>query len=52
MIVLAPRERDRDIEAQFSSWFSCIDVRVVTHSCVWQVHLAHFGGLIWPTLSY
>jgi len=19
--------------------------------CVWQVHLAHFGGLIWPTLS-
>ncbi len=20
-------------------------------SCVWQVHLAHFGGLIWPTLS-
>jgi integrase len=20
--------------------------------CVWQVHLAHFGGLIWPTLSH
>ena len=20
--------------------------------CVWQEHLAHFGGLIWPTLSY
>jgi len=20
--------------------------------CVWQVHLAHFGGLIWPTRSY
>ena len=19
--------------------------------CVWQEHLAHFGGLIWPTLS-
>ena len=19
--------------------------------CVWQVPLAHFGGLIWPTLS-
>jgi hypothetical protein len=19
--------------------------------CVWQVHLAHFGGLIWPTRS-
>jgi hypothetical protein len=18
----------------------------------WQVHLAHFGGLIWPTLSH
>jgi hypothetical protein len=20
-------------------------------TCVWQEHLAHFGGLIWPTLS-
>jgi hypothetical protein len=20
--------------------------------CVWQVPLAQFGGLIWPTLSY
>jgi len=20
--------------------------------CVWQVHLAHFGSLIWPTLSH
>ena len=20
--------------------------------CVWQVPVAHFGGLIWPTLSY
>ncbi len=19
-------------------------------SCVWQLHLAHFGSLIWPTL--
>jgi len=21
-------------------------------ACVWQVKLAHFGSLIWPTLSY
>ena len=20
--------------------------------CFWQLHLAHFGSLIWPTLSY
>jgi hypothetical protein len=20
--------------------------------CFWQLHLAHFGGLIWPTLSH
>jgi hypothetical protein len=19
--------------------------------CVWQLHLAHFGGLFWPTLA-
>ena len=21
------------------------------HTCVWQLLLAHFGGLIWPTLG-
>jgi len=21
-------------------------------ACVWQEHLVHFGGLIWPTLSH
>jgi hypothetical protein len=29
-----------------SSYLSKVD------SCVWQEHLAHFGGLIWPTLSH
>ena len=24
----------------------------IGHGCVWQVSLAQFGGLIWPTLSY
>jgi hypothetical protein len=44
-------------ESHFTSWLGLTPSRdisggkIVKQECVWQEHLAHFGGLIWPTLS-
>jgi len=29
-----------------------LNLPLLAFFCVWQEHLVHFGGLIWPTLSH
>jgi len=55
----ALREQASHFTAQYIEYWkrrSRVEVLHIRHGarrrCVWQVHLAHFGSLIWPTLSH
>ena len=51
LIKYLAKNRHWQLDQAAISWLSSKPGRKAV-SCVWQVPLAQFGGLIWPTLSY